>query len=44
MRQELMFYCQVMQEFEQQQEENERNKENEFPSRSLENPVSSERK
>nr|DAX18966.1 MAG TPA: hypothetical protein [Caudoviricetes sp.] len=36
-----MFYCQVMQELEQQ-EENERNKENEFPSRSLENPVSSQ--
>lgn|GEM_PF-2144993 len=43
MCQELMFYCQVMQELEQQ-EENERNKENEFPARSMENPVSSERK
>lgn len=41
MCQELMFYCQVMQELEQQ-EENERNKENEFPTRSLENPVSSQ--
>lgn len=39
MCQELMFYCQVMQELEQQ-EENERNKEDEFPTRSLENPVS----
>lgn len=38
---ELMFYCQVMQELEQQ-EENERNKENEFPTRSMENPVSSQ--
>ncbi len=36
-----MFYCQVIQELEQQ-EENERNKENEFPSRSMENPVSSQ--
>lgn len=43
MCQELMFYCQVMQELEQQ-EENERNKENEFLARSMENPVSSERK
>lgn len=42
MCQQLMFYCQVMQELEQQ-EENERNKENEFPSRSMANPVSSER-
>lgn len=41
MCQELMFYCQVMQELEQQ-EENERIKENEFPSRSLENPVGSQ--
>ncbi len=41
MCQELMFYCQVMQKLEQQ-EENERNKENEFPSRSMENPVSSQ--
>lgn len=41
MCQELMFYCQVMQELEQK-EENERNKENEFPARSMENPVSSE--
>ena len=38
---ELMFYCQVVQELEQQ-EENERNKENEFPTRSMENPVSSQ--
>lgn len=37
-----MFYCQVMQELEQQ-EENERIKENEFPTRSMENPVSRER-
>lgn len=42
MCQELMFYCQVMQELEQQ-EESERNKENEFTARSMENPVSSER-
>lgn len=42
MCQELMFYCQVMQELEQQ-EANERNEENEFPARSMENPVSSER-
>ena len=42
MCQQLMFYCQVMQELEQQ-EENERNKENEFPARSMENPFSSER-
>lgn len=41
MCQQLMFYCQVMQELEQQ-EENERNKENEFSSRSMENPVVSE--
>lgn len=41
MCQELMFYCQVMQELEQQ-EENKRNKENEFPTRSMENPVSSQ--
>ena len=41
MCQELMFYCQVMQELEQR-EENERNKENEFPTRSMENPVSSQ--
>lgn len=41
MCQELMFYCQVMQDLEQQ-EENERNKENEFPTRSMENPVSSQ--
>lgn len=41
MCQELMFYCQVMQELEQK-EENERNEENEFPSRSMENPVSSQ--
>lgn len=41
MCQELMFYCQVMQELEQI-EENERNKEDEFPTRSLENPVSSQ--
>lgn len=41
MCQELMFYCQVMQELEQQ-EENERIKENEFPTRSMENPVSSQ--
>lgn len=40
MCQELMFYCQVMQELEQQ-EEKERNKENEFPARNMENPVSS---
>lgn len=39
MCQELMFYCQVMQELEQK-EEIERNKENEFPARSMENPVS----
>lgn len=39
---ELMFYCQVMQELEQQ-EEIERNKENESPAGSMENPVSSER-
>lgn len=38
MCQELMFYCQVMQELEEQ-EENERNKENEFPAGSMENPV-----
>ena len=38
---EMMFYCQVMQELEQK-EENERNKENEFPSRSMENPISSQ--
>lgn len=41
MCQELMFYCQVMQQLEQE-EENERNKENEFPARSMENPVSSQ--
>lgn len=41
MCQELMFYCQVMQELEEQ-EENERNKENEFPAGSMENPVSSQ--
>lgn len=41
MCQELMFYCQVMQELEQQ-EENERNKENELSSRSMGNPVSSQ--
>lgn len=41
MCQELMFYCQVMQELEQK-EENERNKENEFPAGSMENPVSSQ--
>ena len=41
MCQELMFYCQVMQELEQQ-EENERIKENEFPTRTMENPVSSQ--
>lgn len=38
MCQQQMFYCQVMQELEQQ-EETERSKENEFPSRSMENPV-----
>ena len=38
MCQELMFYCQVMQELEEQ-EENERNKENEFPAGSMESPV-----
>lgn len=42
MCQELMFYYQVMQELEQK-EEIERNKENEFPARSMENTVSSER-
>lgn len=42
MCQQLMFYCQVMQELEQQ-EENERNKENEFPTGGMENPVVSER-
>lgn len=42
MCQELMFYCQVTQELEQK-EEIERNKENEFPARSMENPVGSER-
>lgn len=41
MCQELMFYCQVMQELEQR-EENERNKENELSPRSMENPVSSQ--
>lgn len=38
MCQQLMFYCQVMQELEEQ-EENERNKENEFPAGGMENPV-----
>lgn len=38
MCQQLMFYCQVMQELEEQ-EENERNKENEFPTGSMENHV-----
>ena len=38
MCQQQMFYSQVMRELEEQ-EENERSKENEFPAGSMENPV-----